>query len=146
MGCRADPLRSARGTRAQLALVAHRGSTTTTTSRVVYRIQAVEQLMAVPQFLWHLKDSNQGQRGAVSTFAYWGLQLLPPIQHQAECLADNTGLLINQGANCSTTMAVSPPWAFVPLALAGAGAITLWGCRQVPLSVGQASATHPAQH
>lgn len=57
MGCRADPLRSARGTRAQLALVAHGGSTTTT-SRVVYRIQAVEQLMTVPQFLWHLKDSN----------------------------------------------------------------------------------------
>lgn len=57
MGCRADPLRSARGTRAQLALVAHGGSTTTT-SRVVYRIQAVEQLVTVPQFLWHLKDSN----------------------------------------------------------------------------------------
>lgn len=67
----------------------------------------------------------------------------PPFPHQDEGPADNRGPLINQGANCSTTMAASPPWAFVPFALAGAGAITLQGRRQVPLSVGQASATHP---
>lgn len=134
-----DPLRPPHSTRAQLALVAHGGDTTTT---IRYGVQAVGQLMAMPQLLWHLKGSNQGQKGAFSVFA--SMQSPPrTFHHQAECPADNTGLLINQGTNCSTTMAASPPWAFVPFALAGAGAITLWGCRQVPLSVGQASAMYP---
>lgn len=141
-GLGADPLRPPHGTRAQVALVAHGGDATTT---IRYRVQTEVQLTAMLRLLWPLRGCNEGQKGAISAFAYWGLQTPPPFHHQAEGPADNTGLLINQGANCSTTMAASPPWAFVPFALARAGAITLWGHRQVPLSVGQTLATHLLQ-
>lgn len=68
-----------------------------------------------------------------------------PVPPPREGPADNMGPLINQGANCSTTMAASPPWAFVLLIPAGAGAITLQGRRQVSLSAGRAPAARPMQ-
>lgn len=89
MGWGADPLRPPHGTRAQLALVAHGSDTTTTTIR--YGVQAVGQLMAMPQLLWHLKDSNQGQKGAISAFAY--MQPPPPPHFTTKLSA----LLITRG-------------------------------------------------
>lgn len=88
MGWEPDLLRPPHGTRAQLALVAHGGDTTST---IRYGVQAVGQLMAMPQPLWHLKGSNQGQKGAISAFAY--VQVPPPPHFTTKLSA----LLITRG-------------------------------------------------